>query len=115
MMKLKKCSEKVKKMRKDIQEINNNMDKNKIIDNKNKNDSIDILLNKNIKGNKPSLKPIVIKKEDNKIFKPNNNNNKLYTRKGNMIPGNNKNKKINENNKNSASQKYNEILYKLKK
>ena len=47
----------------EVIEINNNMNKNIITDNKIKKDSMDLLLNKNKKSNKPSLKPILKKKE----------------------------------------------------
>ena len=90
-------------MRKDLQEINNNMDKN--IENKK---------NKNIiedrKGNKPSLKPIIFKKESCK--NPTINKNQNFGRHGNKIAGNNKN--INEDNKNIMAQRYNALLYKQK-
>ena len=105
----------IQKMRQDLHEINNNMNKNIITDNKIKKDSMDLLLNKNKKSNKPSLKPILKKKEDNNNILRNDKNNKIFGRQGNILSLNNKNKIMNENDKNSASQRYNEILYKLKK
>ena len=96
-------------MRKDLQEINNNMDKN----NENKKNNIDSILNEDRKGNKPSLKPIIFKKESNKNTNININKNQNFGRHGNMISGNNKN--INEDNKNTMTQRYNTLLYKLKK
>ena len=105
----------IQKMRQDLHEINNNMNKNIITDNKIKKDSMELLLNKNKKSNKPSLKPILKKKEDNKNILRNDKNNKIFGRQGNILSLNNKNKIMNENDKNSASQRYNEILYKLKK
>jgi len=97
----------IQKMRKDLQEINNNMDKN----NENKKNNIDDILNEDRKGNKPSLKPIIYKKESNK--NPTINKNQNFGRHGNIISGNNKN--INEDNKNAMAQRYNALLYKLKK
>jgi hypothetical protein len=99
----------IQKMRKDLQEINNNMDKN----NENKKNNIDSILNEDRKGNKPSLKPIKFKKESNKNTNININKNQNFGRHGNMISGNNKN--INEDNKNTMTQRYNTLLYKLKK
>ena len=99
----------IQKMRKDLQEINNNMDKN----NENKKNNIDSILNEDRKGNKPSLKPIIFKKESNKNTNININKNQNFGRHGNMISGNNKN--INEDNKNTMTQRYNTLLYKLKK
>ena len=97
----------IQKMRKDLQEINNNMDKN----NENKKNNIEDILNEDRKGNKPSLKPIIYKKESNK--NPTINKNQNFGRHGNIISGNNKN--INEDNKNAMAQRYNALLYKLKK
>ena len=97
----------IQKMRKDLQEINNNMDKN----NENKKNNIEDILNEDRKGNKPSLKPIIYKKESNK--NPTINKNQNFGRHGNIIAGNNKN--INEDNKNAMAQRYNALLYKLKK
>ena len=97
----------IQKMRKDLQEINNNMDKN----NENKKNNIENILNEDRKGNKPSLKPIIYKKESNK--NPTINKNQNFGRHGNIIAGNNKN--INEDNKNAMAQRYNALLYKLKK
>ena len=97
----------IQKMRKDLQEINNNMDKN----NENKKNNIEDILNEDRKGNKPSLKPIIYKKETNK--NPTINKNQNFGRHGNIISGNNKN--INEDNKNAMAQRYNALLYKLKK
>ena len=97
----------IQKMRKDLQEINNNMDKN----NENKKNNIQDILNEDRKGNKPSLKPIIYKKESNK--NPTINKNQNFGRHGNIISGNNKN--INEDNKNAMAQRYNALLYKLKK
>ena len=97
----------IQKMRKDLQEINNNMDKN----NENKKNNIENILNEDRKGNKPSLKPIIYKKESNK--NPTINKNQNFGRHGNIISGNNKN--INEDNKNAMAQRYNALLYKLKK
>ena len=97
----------IQKMRKDLQEINNNMDKN----NENRKNNIEDILNEDRKGNKPSLKPIIYKKESNK--NPTINKNQNFGRHGNIISGNNKN--INEDNKNAMTQRYNALLYKLKK
>ena len=97
----------IQKMRKDLQEINNNMDKN----NENKKNNIEDILNEDRKGNKPSLKPIIYKKESNK--NPTINKNQNFGRHGNIISGNNKT--INEDNKNAMAQRYNALLYKLKK
>ena len=97
----------IQKMRKDLQEINNNMDKN----NENKKNNIEDILNEDRKGNKPSLKPIIYKKESNK--NPTINKNQNFGRHGNIIIGNNKT--INEDNKNAMAQRYNALLYKLKK
>ena len=97
----------IQKMRKDLQEINNNMEKN----NENKKNNIEEILNEERKGNKPSLKPIIFKKESNK--NPTINKNQNFGRHGNIISGNNK--KINEDNKNAMAQRYNSLLYKLKK
>ena len=97
----------IQKMRKDLQEINNNMDKN----NENKKNNIEDILNEDRKGNKPSLKPIIYKKESNK--NPTINKNQNFGRHGNIITGNNKT--INEDNKNAMAQRYNALLYKLKK
>ena len=97
----------IQKMRKDLQEINNNMEKN----NENKKNNIEEILNEERKGNKPSLKPIIFKKESNK--NPTINKNQNFGRYGNIISGNNK--KINEDNKNAMAQRYNSLLYKLKK
>ena len=97
----------IQRMRKDLQEINNNMDKN----NENKKNNIEDILNEDRKGNKPSLKPIIYKKETNK--NPTINKNQNFGRHGNIISGNNKN--INEDNKNAMTQRYNALLYKLKK
>ena len=97
----------IQKMRKDLQEINNNMDKN----NENKKNNIEDILNEDRKGNKPSLKPIIYKKESNK--NPTINKNQNFGRHGNIISGNNKH--INEDNKNAMAQRYNALLYKLKK
>ena len=97
----------IQKMRKDLQEINNNMDKN----NENKKNNIEDILNEDRKGNKPSLKPIIYKKETNK--NPTINKNQNFGRHGNIITGNNKT--INEDNKNAMAQRYNALLYKLKK
>jgi hypothetical protein len=96
----------IQKMRKDLQEINKNMDND---NNLNKKNNIENLLNEDRKGNKPSLKPIIYKKDNNK----NPIGNQVFTRHTNIITGNNKN--INENNKNSQAQRYNALLYKLKK
>ena len=95
----------IQKMRKDLQEINNNMD-NK---NNKKNNNIENILNNDKKGTKLALKPIIKKKENNK----NPSENQIFGRHDKKISG--KNKNINENNKNSTAQKYNEVLYKLKK
>ena len=97
----------IQKMRKDLQEINNNIEKN----NENKKNNIEEILNEERKGNKPSLKPIIFKKESNK--NPTINKNQNFGRYGNIISGNNK--KINEDNKNAMAQRYNSLLYKLKK
>ena len=97
----------IQKMRKDLQELNNNIDKN----NENKKNNIENILNEDRKGNKPSLKPIIYKKESNK--NPIINKNQNFGRHGNIIAGNNKN--INEDNKNVMAQRYNALLYKLKK
>ena len=97
----------IQKMRKDLQEINNNMDKN----NENKKNNIEDILNEDRKGNKPSLKPIIYKKETNK--NPTINKNQNFGRHGNIIIGNNKT--INEDNKNAMAQRYNALLYKIKK
>ena len=94
----------IQKMRKDLQEINNNMDNKD-----NQKNNIENILNKDKKGAKLALKPIIKKKENNK----NPSENQLFGRHDKKISG--KNKNINENNKNSATQKYNEVLYKLKK
>jgi len=94
----------IQKMRKDLQEINNNMDNKD-----NKKNNIENILNKDKKGTKLALKPIIKKKENNK----NPSENQIFGRHDKKISG--KNKNINENNKNSATQKYNEVLYKLKK
>ena len=96
----------IQKMRKDLQEINKNMDNDS---NLNKKNNIENILNEDRKGSKPSLKPIIYKKDDNK----NRIGNQVFTKHGNIITGNNKN--INENNKNSQTQRYNALLYKLKK
>ena len=96
----------IQKMRKDLQEINKNMDND---NNLNKKNNIENILNEDRKGNKPSLKPIIYKKDDNK----NRIGNQVFSKHGNIITGNNKN--INENNKNSQTQRYNALLYKLKK
>ena len=94
----------IQKMRKDLQEMNNNMDNKN-----NKKNNIENILNNDKKGTKLALKPIIKKKENNK----NPSENQLFGRHDKKISG--KNKNINENNKNSAAQKYNEVLYKLKK
>ena len=94
----------IQKMRKDLQEMNNNMDNKN-----NKKNDIENILNNDKKGTKLALKPIIKKKENNK----NPSENQLFGRHDKKISG--KNKNINENNKNSAAQKYNEVLYKLKK
>ena len=94
----------IQKMRKDLQEMNNNMDNKN-----NKKNNIENILNNDKKGTKLALKPIIKKKENNK----NPSENQLFGRHDKKIYG--KNKNINENNKNSAAQKYNEVLYKLKK
>ena len=94
----------IQKMRKDLQEMNNNMDNKN-----NKKNNIENILNNDKKGTKLALKPIIKKKENNK----NPSENQLFGRHDKKISG--KNKNINENNKNSAAQKYNEHLYKLKK
>ena len=104
---IRKSYQDIQKMRKDLQEINNNMDKN----NENKKNNIEDILNEDRKGNKPSLKPIIYKKETNK--NPTINKNQNFGRHGNIISGNNKN--INEDNKNAMAQRYNALLYKLKK
>ena len=96
----------LQKMRKDMQEINNNMDKK---ERNNKKNNIENILNNDKKGTKLSLKPIIKKKENNK----NPIENQIFGRHDKMISGKNKNMK--ENTKIPASQKYNEMLYKLKK
>ena len=94
----------IQKMRKDLQEMNNNMDNKN-----NKKNNIENILNNDKKGTKLALKPIIKKNENNK----NPSENQIFGRHDKKISG--KNKNINENNKNSAAQKYNEVLYKLKK
>ena len=95
----------IQKMRKDLQEINNNIDGNI-----NKNNNIENILNNDKKGNKLALKPLIIKKENNKNSVVGN---PVFVKRGNKLTGKDNNK--NENNKNSSAQKYNELLYKLKK
>ena len=96
----------IQKMRKDLQEINNNIDKK---ERNNKKNNIENILNNDKKGAKLSLKPIIKKKENNK----NPIENQIFGRHDKIISGKNKNMK--ENTKIPASQKYNEMLYKLKK
>ena len=93
MMKLKKCLGKVIKIFK-----------------KCKNNDIENILNNDKKGTKLALKPIIKKKENNK----NPSENQLFGRHDKFVPGKNKNVKEN-NNRHPISQKYNEMLYKLKK
>ena len=101
----------IQKMRKDLQEINNNMDKKDNINiNNNKNNDIENILNNDKKGTKLALKPIIKKKENNK----NPSENQLFGRHDKFVSGKNKNVKEN-NNRHPIQQKYNEMLYKLKK
>ena len=101
----------IQKMRKDLQEINNNMDKKDNINiNNNKNNDIENILNNDKKGTKLALKPIIKKKENNK----NPIENQLFGRHDKFVSGKNKNVKEN-NNRHPIQQKYNEMLYKLKK
>ena len=101
----------IQKMRKDLQEINNNMDKKDNINiNNNKNNDIENILNNDKKGTKLALKPIIKKKENNK----NPIENQIFGRHDKFVSGKNKNVKEN-NNRHPISQKYNEMLYKLKK
>ena len=89
----------IQKMKEDIKDMNETVDKNSKNNINMDNNTITIMNNKKI-GNKQTLKPI-IKKKDN-----------IVNNKGNMLSINNKN--IIENNKN-PSQRYQGILYKLKK
>ena len=89
----------IQKMKEDIKDMNETIDKNSKNNINMDNNTITIMNNKKI-GNKQTLKPI-IKKKDN-----------IVNNKGNMLSINNKN--IIENNKN-PSQRYQGILYKLKK
>ena len=101
----KSCQD-LQKMRKDLQDMNN-MNNNININKKN---DIENILNENRIGNKPTLKPIIFKKENNKNSIVNQNFGKAGKK---ILPGSNKN--LNEDNKIYTSQKYNDLLYKLKK
>ena len=101
----KSCQD-LQKMRKDLQDMNN-MNNNININKKN---DIENILNENRIGNKPTLKPIIFKKENNKNSVVNQNFGKAGKK---ILPGSNKN--LNEDNKIYTSQKYNDLLYKLKK
>ena len=101
----KSCQD-LQKMRKDLQDMNN-MNNNININKKN---DIENILNENRIGNKPTLKPIIFKKENNKNSIVNQNFGKAGKK---ILPGSNKN--LNEDNKIYPSQKYNDLLYKLKK
>ena len=60
----------IQKMRKDLQEINKNMDNDS---NLNKKNNIENILNEDRKGSKPSLKPIIYKKDDTSSYIITNN------------------------------------------
>ena len=94
----------IQQMKKDIKDMNEKIEKNS--KNINTNNNINNTINNKRIGNKQTLKPIIMKKENN--F--NMINNKV--KQGNILPFNNKN--IIENNKN-PSQRYQGILYQLKK
>ena len=103
---LRKSYNDIAKMKEELKVMNETMDKkqkqvnsNNIINNNNYNIKI---------GNKQMLKPIIVKKENN----PNIIANKTFGKQGNILSGMNKN--IYENNKN-PSQRYQGLLYQLKK
>ena len=99
-----KSYQNLEKMREEIKSMNEAMDKkSNIINTNNLTNNIN---NKKI-GNKQTLKPIIVKKDNTNIL-----SNKVFIKQGNLLPGDNKN--LNENNKN-ASQRYQGFTYQLKK
>ena len=109
-----KSYQNIEKMKQDLQAMNETLDKKSKNDKNNyNNNKINInnnLLNNNKKvGNKQTLKPIIIKKENNHNIIAN----KTFGKQGNLLTGFNKN--INENNKNPSQRYHHDILFQIKK
>ena len=109
-----KSYQNIEKMKQDLQEMNETLDKKSKNDKNNYNNNIininNNLLNNNKKvGNKQTLKPIIIKKENNH----NIIGNEALRKQRNLLTGFNKN--INENNKNPSQRYQNDILFQIKK